>query len=99
MRREVRAYTDAKKKLLNLFRCEADMPVKMMVGALWNIEENDGVYFLRYEPEPGGESLLSVIVGKNGEPWITEMNELTMIIAIDCIKWAFILKNSLRTSD
>ena len=96
MRQEVSAYTDAKTNLLSLFRCEPELPVKVMVDAKWRLEENGGVFFLHYEPQPDRDSLVSVIVNKGGEPWITESGDLTMIVAIDCIKFAFILKNSLK---
>ena len=96
MRREIRAYTDSKKKLLKLFGCDADLPIRVLVDAAWHVEQYDDVSFLHYEPQGGGEKLVSVIVNKDGEPWITLMNELTMIVAIDCIKFAFILKNKHR---
>ena len=97
MRREISAYTGAKKKLLKLFGCEADLPVRVLIDIEWHVEEHDGVSFLHYQPQPDSEKLISVIVNKNGEPWIAKMNELSMVVAIDCIKFAFILKNRLRT--
>ena len=96
MRREIRAYTDSKKKLLKLFGCDADLPIRVLVDAAWHVEEHDDVSFLHYELQADGEKFVSVIANKNGEPWITHMNELTMIVAIDCIKFAFILKNRLK---
>jgi len=96
MRRELSAYTSAKKNLLKLFRCEADLPIRILTETQWHIEEHDGMSFLHYESQGDDEILVSVIVNKNGEPWISEMNELSMVVAIDCIKFAFILKNKLR---
>ena len=96
MRREISAYTGAKKSLLKLFRCEADLPIKILTDTQWHVEEIDGVSFLHYKSQDNGEELVNVIVSKNGEPWIYEMNELSMIVAIDCIKWAFIMKNKMR---
>ena len=99
MRREISAYTDSKNKLLKLFGCDADLPIRVLVDAAWHVEEHDDVCFLHYEPQGGGEKLVSVIVNKSGEPWITQMNELTMVVAIDCIKFAFILKNKMKTDN
>ncbi|MCL2852095.1 MAG: hypothetical protein FWE20_03540 [Defluviitaleaceae bacterium] len=98
MRREISAYTGAKKNLLKLFRCEADLPIRVLTDITWHVEDHDGVSFLHYQPQDDAEGLVSVIVNRNGEPWITEMNELTLVVAIDCIKFAFIFKNKLRTS-
>ena len=99
MRREISAYADSKKKLLKLFGCDADLPIRLLIDVEWHVEEHDDVSFLHYEPQGGGEKLVSVIVNKNGSPWISEMNELSMVVAIDCIKFAFILKNKLKTDD
>ena len=94
MRRELSAYTNAKKDLLKLFGCEGDFPVRVLMEVTWHVDESEGVSFLHYEH--GGEKLVSVIVNKNGAPWISECNDVTMVIAIDCIKFAFVLKNKLR---
>ncbi|MCL2616758.1 MAG: hypothetical protein FWD96_03830 [Defluviitaleaceae bacterium] len=97
MRRELSAYTNAKKDLLTIFGCEVDLPAKVLMEAAWHVEENDGVSFLHYEQD--GEKLVSVIVNKGGVPWMCKLNDITLVVAIDCIKFAFILKNKMRTEN
>ena len=97
MRKHISAYIGAKNKLLKLLGCESDFPVRVLTDATWRIEESEGVSFLHYRHEGSDEELVSVIVNKDGKPWIATRNDTSLVIAIDCIRFAFILNNGLRT--
>ncbi len=86
-------YAAAKSNLLNYFNCGDDFNIKLCTAHHWQIEQNDGVYFLKYWIK-NTEPVSAVIVKKDGEPLIEKADDLTMVIAIDCIKTAFILNNN-----
>jgi len=96
MRQELSTYINAKNKLLKLFGCEGDLPVRVLTDVTWRIAESDGMSFLHYRHEGSDEELVSVIINKDGEPWITMQEDTSLIVAIDCVRFAFILDNKLR---
>ena len=94
MKKELKTYAHAKKDLLQKFDCQQDLPVRILMDTPWRIEENDGMSFLYYIQD--AEEFVSVIVNKNGTPWVSKCDGFTMAVAIDCLRFAFILKNESR---
>lgn len=93
MRKVVQDYVSAKKNLLEYFSCKDDYPVVVLLKNKWEIHENEGMYFLACQTEEG-EQLNYAVVKKDGEPLIYKTREHSMVIAIDCIKTAFVFKNN-----
>ncbi len=98
MNKALYRYVDTKRKLLAYFNCEDEFHIHVNTGYNWRIMDLDGVYFLSYW-RTGSKPVDAVIVKKNGEPMIFEKPDLTMVVAIDCIKIAFIMKNSDRVQE
>jgi len=96
MRQELSTYINAKSKLLQLFGCEGDLPVRVLTDVTWRIEESEGMSFLHYKHSGSDDELVSVIINKDGEPWITKQDDTSLVVAIDCVRFAFILNNQLR---
>jgi len=96
MRHELSAYIDANTKLLKLFGCESALPIRVLTNVEWRIQENEGVSFLHYRHKGTDDELVSVIINKDSEPWVTPLSDVSLVVAIDCIRFAFILNNELR---
>ena len=91
MSKQVLEFERVKKSLMKYFKCPDDYFVKILGDSEWSISENDGMYFLSYWEEDKRNN--AVIVKKNEEPLIYKTKAETMVIAIDCIKIAFVFKN------
>lgn len=76
----------------NLFGCNYDFFISPMLEGRWSIQENNNTFFLSFV-DKSGKVKNCVISKKDGEPLIFERDELTMIIAIECVKIAFIFSN------
>jgi len=96
MRQELSTYVGAKDKLLKLFGCESDLPVRVLTDVTWRIVESEGVSFLHYKHESSSEEHVSVIINREGEPWIVKRSEISLVVGIDCVRFAFILSNQLQ---
>jgi hypothetical protein len=85
-------YIDAKKELMRYFNCTDDFYVKAFDRYKWMIKDDDDFSFLRYwtDDEKRHDA---VIVKKNGSPMIFKAGKYTMVVAIDCVKIAFIFEN------
>ncbi len=86
-------FIQAKNNLMSYFGCKDDFFVKTATNASWYIRSLDGTYFVGYgkEDEKPREA---VIVRRDGEPYIIEKGDYTMVICIECVKIALILKNA-----
>ena len=92
MERTLKKYAENKNKILSGFDCSTDYFIKIAADANWRVKEADGMFFLTYWRE--GEKLNEcVIVKKNNEPVIVRKKDYTMIVVIECVKVAIILKN------
>lgn len=86
-------FISAKKDLNAEFNCKEDFFINPLIENKWTIKDNDGIFFLTYWDNK--EKLKEcVIVKKDNSPLIFKNEDYTMIIGIECIKLAFILKNS-----
>lgn len=91
MKNIVNKFIDTKNELNKYFNCTEDFFIKPLINNQWTIKDKDGIFFLTYLDNNNPKDC--VIVKKNNEPMIFKTNEYTMIIGIECVKLAFILKN------
>ncbi len=87
------SYLEDKKNLLEYFNCNDDYYIKVLINYKWKIIRDGGISFLSYWTE-SGERTDAVIVKRFGVPLIYKTDELTMVVALDCIKIAFIFNNT-----
>jgi len=92
MRKAVHEYVTARRKMFQYFGCPDEYPVRPMMADKWAVSEDDGSYFLTVAS--GKERNQYFIVRqKTDEPLVFRKADCTMVIAIDCVKTAFILLN------
>ncbi|MDL2248864.1 hypothetical protein LJB89_04125 [Tyzzerella sp. OttesenSCG-928-J15] len=91
-------FFNAKANLLRHFKCGDEYFVQSKLGFNWEITEEDGIFFLNYWENINNKSSC-VIIKKNDQPQIFKTDDYTMIIAIDCIKIAFIFNNVLNSGN
>ncbi len=60
----------------------------------WELIAQDEITLVKYRRD--NEEKTSLVTQKGEKPFIVEKNGYTMIIAIDCIKIAFIFNNDLK---
>jgi hypothetical protein len=92
MKKYVPDFIQAKKDLMQYFGCTDDFYVKPVTNATWYIRELEGMYFVGYGKEDEKPSE-AVVVRRDGEPYIIEKGDYTMVVCIECIKIALIFKN------
>lgn len=92
MKQTVTNYINHKKDLMDSFNCQNDYYIQPITEYKWDIKKEEDVYILSYWEDEGNKTDL-VIVKKNGEPIIFNNDNYTMIIGINCIKIAYIVKN------
>jgi len=88
----VKDFISAKDKLFRHFNCPEKYPVHVAIDTEWTIRDEGGIHFLTILKEKQQDAF--VIVNREGDPLIFQTNDYTMAIAIDCIKTAFVLRNS-----
>ena len=86
-------YISSKKELMEHFKCEDDFFIKPLENLKWAVKSEDDFNFLIYWNETGKKHT-AVIVKKNGNAMIYKASKYTMVIAIDCVKTAFIFSNN-----
>lgn len=89
----VQEFLESKNSLMRYFDCEDNYYIKALDDYDWRIKESEGLYFLTYW-KPGGRLNECVIVRKDKKTLIFRQFDYTMIICIECVKIALILKNS-----
>ena len=94
----LKLYKQSKNELMQHFQCDNEFFVKPLDNCKWAVKNDEDFSFLVYwsEDEKRHDA---VIVKKNGEPMIIRKSKYTMVVAIDCVKIAFIFENSLETSE
>jgi len=93
MKAEIEQFINSKKTLMQMFKCRDDYFIKSLVDLEWALRTDEGVTFLTYWNDSNNKVNL-VVTRKNGNPQIYKNGQYTLIIAIDCIKIAFLLENS-----
>lgn len=89
----VQNFVQSRKKIWDYFDCAGDYYIKPLVGQEWLIRKVDDFYFLTYWTNEDVK-MDAVVVSKGGNPFIYTTKEYTMVVAIDCVKIAFIFQNS-----
>ncbi len=93
MKKYVPDFIQAKRDLMQFFGCSEDYYIKTATTCNWYIRELEGTYFVGYGKE-GEKMTEAVVVRRDGDPYIIEKGEYTMVVCIECVKIALILKNS-----
>ena len=92
MKKFIRDYINSKYAIMNKFGCNDDYPLKPLTGKKWAVNGDEGIFFLSIWDDDG-EKLDYAVAKKNGEPLIYKNRDYSMIIAIDCVKIAFLFRN------
>jgi len=93
MRKAVQEYIAARDGLFRFFGCAEQYPVRTATHAKWMLPEKENVSFLvLFDAADAREEY--VAVRKEDKPLVYKNGDYTMVIAIDCVKTAFVLKNS-----
>ncbi len=95
MEKLLKRYVESQSKLLKSFGSDTDYFIKNVSDYNWRVKEIDGMFFLTYWKD-GGKLNECVIVKKNNQPIIVRKSDYTMIVVIECIKIAVILKNDME---
>lgn len=85
-------YMGATQSLQKYFNCTNDYFIKPLPDFNWSIYGDEGIFFLTYWNKDN-DKVNAVIVKKDNKPLIYKTEDYTMVVALDCIKIAFILKN------
>lgn len=86
-------YISSKKMLMKQFSCDDDFFIKPLENLKWAVKSEDDFSFLMYWTDDDKRHS-AVIVKKNGSPMVYKTDMYTMVIAIDCIKTAFVFSNN-----
>ncbi len=91
----VMKYMQSKDRLMKYFGCKENYFIKPLPNAEWQIEDSNDFPILSYSVN-GEPKIDALICKKNGKPLIFSTKGYTMVIAIECIKIAFVFKNDKR---
>lgn len=89
----IKEYLKLEENIRRKFKCEEDFFLKPMIGNKWAINTENDTCFLSYLDNNDSKKNTCYVVSKNSKPMIYKKDDITMIIAIDCIKIAFIFEN------
>jgi hypothetical protein len=92
MRQQINTFLKAQKQLMKSFGCPADYFIKPMPESGWHITGDDEVNFLTYEQDNRMNS--AVIVRQGGRAMVYRARGYVCVVAIDCVKIAFIFDGS-----
>lgn len=95
----VAEYIKTKKLLMDSFECSDDYFIKNAEQCKWTISNSDNWCIVSYwETKENHKEIKNdvVVVKKNGRPQIFKTEKYTMVIAIQCVKIAFIFDNKKR---
>lgn len=94
----VQQFIQTQKQVLDFFQCEGDFFIKPLMEYEWTVCSTEDSYFLSYWMKPN-KRINAVIVKRNGVPMVYQKKEYTMVVAIDCVKIAFVFRNSRRVDE
>ena len=77
---------------MRFFGCNYDFYIKPATNYSWYIRELEGTYFVGYA-QNDEKAQEAVVVRRDGEPYIIEKGDYTLVVCIECVKIALILKN------
>ncbi len=85
----INKYIELEKNIKKRFNIDDNVYIKSMLDTKWKIRNDNGIHFLSLI---NGEKLVEqVIVNKDGKPNMTNYKNTTCVVAIDCVKIAFLL--------
>jgi hypothetical protein len=79
---------------MKAFRCPGDYFIKPLVESPWNIIGDEDMPILSYEHN--GTACNAIIVRQNGLPMVYRNKGYALVVAVECVKIAFILDESLE---
>ncbi len=94
----VQQFIQTQKQVLDFFQCEGDFFIKPLMEYEWTVCSTEDFYFLSYWTKPN-KKINAVIVKRNGVPMVYQKREYTMVVAIDCVKIAFVFRNNRRVDE
>lgn len=89
MRDAVNVFTEANEKLFTSFGCAGRYFIKPVTEGAWRVDDSGDMPILTYKNN--GAKQHAVIVRQDGRPLIYRKGGYAMVIAIDCVKIAFVL--------
>lgn len=84
----VSAYIGAYEKLFSDFKCPGRYFVKPVTDCAWRVSGDEDMHILSYAAQN------AVVVRQDGQPLVYRASGYAMVIAIDCVKIAFLLDES-----
>ena len=88
MRNAINAFVRAQRQLMNAFGCGGEYFIKPLVDSPWQITGEKDMPILSYERNETMHN--AVIVWQDGNPSVYRAKGYVMVVAIDCVKIAFI---------
>lgn len=93
MKKVIDAYINSKNSIMNQFGCTDDFPIKPVIKSRWAVSGEEGIFFFNCWDDKNQKTTFA-IAKKDGDPMIYKSREYSLIVAIDCIKIAFVCKNT-----
>ncbi len=87
----IKTYIQSSQDILKGFDIDEEYFIKPILDCEWSIREVEGLMFFKYIKD--GKEFEQVVVRKSGENLLNEQDNFTSIIAIDCVKIAFLVSN------
>jgi len=87
----VENYLESKNSLFSYFDCNEEYFVKPVLDYEWRIKEIDNMFILTYWKQ-GGKLNECIIAKKDNIPIIVRKSDYSLVVAIECVKVAIILK-------
>jgi hypothetical protein len=96
MRHHLNTLIKARKQLMKAFGCPDEYLIKPLPDSPWRISGDDDMRILSYEHNSNMEN--AVIVRQNGEAMIFRTKGYVCVVAIDCVKIAFLFDENQELS-
>ncbi len=87
-------YKKTQNDIFKNFNVEPKYFLSVLDECSWEIIMQDDINLIKYDN--GTEQKTNLIVQKSEKPFIVEKGGYTMVVAIDCVKVAFVFKNDLK---
>ncbi len=87
----INTYIKSTEEIAQKFNVSQDFFIKPILDCEWNIREMEGLMFFKYIKD--GKEFEQVVVRQNGENLVQKQGDFTLIVAIDCVKISFLVRN------
>ncbi len=94
MENTIQKYIETSEEIAKKFEVNEDYFIKPILDCKWSVREVEGLMFFKYIKD--GKEFEQVVVRQSGENLIKEENDYTLIVAIDCVKISFIVRNNMK---